>query len=125
MADTGTVVETHTVKGGIHILSFAWISDGSGDVLHEVLADNPNGLYFQCDTNPGTAAPTADYDISFLNEDSVDIFGTSLDDRHTSTSEIVSLTVPVAISGTPTFQVDNAGAAKTGVAKFYFKKAPE
>ena len=122
MADTGTCTEAHTRAGEFQIITFTWTSTAGGAVSHEVLADNPHGFYCQCDTNPGAAAPTADYDIEFLNEDGADMFTETLHDRHTTASEVVTLSAPVACNGTPTFTVANAGNAKSGVAKFYFTK---
>ena len=38
-------------------------------------------------TDPGTEAPTADYDITLTDADGVDVMGGELADRHTTATE--------------------------------------
>lgn len=39
------------------------------------------------ETDPGTTAPTANYDMQLLDDNSIDVMGGALANRHTSTSE--------------------------------------
>lgn len=87
-------------------------------------------------TDPGAAAPTADYDIAITDEDSVNVLTackTGLGDRHTSNTEEVYFqllnadTVPLSMAIRPvvcsklTIAVTNAGNSKNGTVILYYK----
>lgn len=87
--------------------------------------DNPSSTfdlsspgYILClDTNPGSTAPTDNYDIAVTNEHGIDLLGTAEINRDTTTSERVrpldanSLTCIEPAMGTITVAVTNAGAS--------------
>jgi hypothetical protein len=62
-------------------------------------------------TNPGTTAPSADYDCTFLDPFELDVFGGALGDRHTSTTERVSFS-PMRLDGVYTLSCTNMGDTK-------------
>lgn len=109
-----------------------WTSDGDGDATQAVELD---GQIIKVVTNPGAAAPTADYDITLVDDDGIDIAEGLLADRHTSNSEEVYLykelvlvgtgtdaaALPIHHSGTVTVTIANAGASKAGVVKIYYR----
>jgi hypothetical protein len=64
---------------------------------------------YSVETNPGTTGPTDNYDITIVDADEVDVAGSLLLNRDTSTSEIVylgSVGYPIA-SGTWTWTMTN------------------
>lgn len=87
-------------------------------------------------TDPGAAAPTANYDIAITDEEGVNVLAacqSTLDNRHTANSEQVYFLVldaaatPLAQSIHPvvcdalTVAVSNAGNSKTGQLTLYYK----
>jgi hypothetical protein len=116
----------------VKVAVVTWESDGDGDATETVALD---GQIIKVVTNPGVAAPTADYDITLVDDDGLDVAQGLLADRHTSNSEEVYLfheatlggtgsdaaALPVYHSGAVTFTVANAGATKEGVAKIYYR----
>ncbi len=87
-------------------------------------------------TDPGSAAPTANYDIALTDEESADILAacqSTLANRHTSSTEQVYFLVldaagtPLAQSVHPvvcdaiTVAVTNAGNSKTGQLILYYE----
>lgn len=115
--------------GRTAVYEISWTSDSSGNVV----ATFPlSGVVRRVVTNPGAAAPTANYDITIDDVDGIDTMQGYLANRHTSNSEQVvplihdgSTTTSfsrVGISGTVTLEVANAGSAKTGVIRIYMDK---
>jgi hypothetical protein len=112
---------THKSKC-IEVVQISWTSDGSGDFTEAL---ELNGWLVKVVTDPdGTDAPTANYDITLVDENSVDAANSLLINRHTSTTEEVYTLVsgaatPILLSGDHTFTVANAGDTKAGVCKLY------
>jgi hypothetical protein len=113
MPASGKVVERIVVD---------WTSDASGNA--DVSIANLYGYLIKVVTDPGATAPTDDYDITLVDENSVDAAASLLLNRDTANSETVYPTVsgaatPVFLCGTHTFTVANAGNAKVGRAVLY------
>ncbi len=131
MADTGTVVVTFKPKiGSIQRIDFDWISDGSGDA-ELLIGSKLSGELIALITDPGSAAPTASYDITILDDKSIDILNGKGIDRNTTTTEQESIFLdggtaevgffrPVSTDNF-TFIVANAGDTKAGLAQLYLK----
>jgi len=92
------------------------------------------GTLVKATTNPGSAAPTDNYDITLTDEDGVDVLAncqSSLANRDTTTSEEVYFLVkdaaPLAqsihpvVCNTITVSVAAAGDAKNGVINLYLR----
>lgn len=99
-----------------------WTSDASGNA--DVSIENLYGWCVKVVTDPGSTAPTDNYDITLVDENSVDALEGKLVDRDTANSETVyplvtGAATPVLLCGTHTFTVANAGNAKVGKAIFY------
>ena len=112
--------------GGFQVLSLAWTTDASGNFVARTTPEI-NGFIVAFVTNPGSAAPTADYDPVLTNTDGVDVSGGALTDRHTSTSQLVmplvnSEAVRLPVLGALTFDITNAGNSKNGVLDIYYTK---
>lgn len=126
----GTVTVTYK-KGSIKRADVSWTSDASGDATGTVQLD---GEILKVVTNP-TDGPSANYDITIVDEDGVDIAQGLLANRHTTNSEEQYLYEQITLGGTGTdryaapivhygactFTVANAGNAKSGVARIFYR----
>lgn len=112
----GTVTETRIIGGGLTALTLTWTSDASGDAT---LVFQMQGAIVRMVTNPGSTAPTDNYDITLVDPDGVDLLAAEGINRDTSTSEQVFPTNTPFHYGDVTFTVANAGDTKDGVCVLY------
>lgn len=116
----------HGNKGVIRVI-YDWTSDSGGDAA--ATSEKVVGRLVKAITDPGSAAPTDDYDIVITDDESVNLLTACDDDlvdRDTTTTEEVYFLVkdhagtPLAQSFSPivcsplTLTVSNAGDSKTG-----------
>jgi hypothetical protein len=97
------------------------ISDGSGNATQAVTL---TGWIVKVVTNPdASAAPTADWDLTIVDEDALDILVAAGADRHTSNSELCALpnNNPIWVDGIVTVTGANMGDTKTAVVRIYVK----
>lgn len=99
-----------------------WTSDASGNA--DVSISNLYGWLVRLVTDPHATAPTDDYDITLVDEDSIDALGGAGANRDTANTEQVAPVLSgaanaVFLCGTYTFTVANAGNAKLGKAVLY------
>jgi hypothetical protein len=124
----GTVTATRDPRSaprGKHIdkVNVAWTSDASGNATLSI--ENLYGFLLKMVTVPsGSAAPTDNYDITLVDENSIDALAGAGADRDTANTEQVYPTpsgssIPAFLCGTHTFTVANAGNAKSGTAILY------
>ena len=120
----GSVTITYSSHETIKHVQWSWTSDASGDVSG---TDTMvvSGVALRWATNPGSTAPTANYDIVVNDEDGIDIANGGLVNRHTSNSEHF---IPggdadpgAAFLGKLSLVVSNAGNAKEGVLRMYYR----
>jgi len=129
--------------GGIKRILIDWTSD---DTTGAVTATTRkiSGQLLKVVTDPGAAAPTANYDIAITDGNSLDVLTSlagngggvapTLANRHTSTTEVVHLwTESLVTTGHPlagtepyvcdvlTVAVTNAGNSKTGQIIIYYR----
>lgn len=97
------------------IISVPWTSDGSGNYTETITM---NGWLVKSVTDPGSAAPTDNYDITLV-QNTADQLADALLNRDTTNGETVNHAAPIFLAGDHTFTVANAGASKTGTAYFY------
>ena len=87
-AGTVTQVLTPNNRTGVHKLVFAYVADSGGGSVPATASNAPiDGYVFLVTTNPGTTAPTANYDITLTDTDGVDIMAGDLADRSATVSE--------------------------------------
>lgn len=112
----GTVSYTWTlITDGIYELKFTWTADAAAATVPATASLSFNGFIYQCDTNPGSTAPTDDYDITLVNADSVDVMGGALLNRDESTSERAYPSNTPYVTGGVTFTLaNNAVNSATG-----------
>lgn len=119
MADVAAVTEiTEVAHGSVKKITFEFTS---GEGAHAGVASATtekaySGEILQVVTDPGTPAPTADWDLAITDEDSLDILKGNGADRHTSNTEYIvgSTTNCLPAVGKLTFSVTNAGDQKQG-----------
>jgi hypothetical protein len=124
----------------VDVLTFTWTADAAdGSVpatASNVNVTGPNnypnknrnyaiGCAYMVVTNPGTTAPTADYDITLTDADGVDIMGDTLADRSATLSEQVAPKVGAVyacrvMAGAITLNITNNSVnSATGTVKVY------
>lgn len=122
----GTItLSSDIVAKGYRVMTFAWTSDGSGDV--NGTAFGTQGILLRVVTNPGATAPDDNYDLTLLDADAVDVLEGAGADRDTANSQQISLlaptstTGPIALAGQITPTIANAGSGKNGTITLYLK----
>jgi hypothetical protein len=92
-ADDGTVtVKRGTTPNGMETVLFTWIANSGGTVpATSTLGNWPSynaGCISKVNTNPGSTAPTDNYDITLTDSDGIDLMGGELANRDTANSEV-------------------------------------
>ena len=91
MAGASTTVQKKSYDNGkerVEEYIFTWVADdATGAIASKETDKKVIGWVFQGETNPGSPAPTDDYDVTIKNEAGVDVFGGELADRDTADSE--------------------------------------
>lgn len=126
----GTVVLAHTKRGPVGVITLTITADAAdGSVPDTPLTTKISGRLLALETNPGATAPTANYDLTLVDDDGHDVLEGVGANRHTSTTEKVSIVYsgtavhpPVAKSDTLTLNVDGNSVNSAGiVAKLYYE----
>lgn len=123
----GTVTQTLTGQGRyIDLLTYSWTGDASNGSVPATESQWPiDGYIIMVVTNPGSPAPTDNYDITLTDTDGVDTMGGELTDRDTVNSEqavpkIGSVYGTRWVSGKITLNITNQSVAGAkGVVKVY------
>jgi len=116
-ADTVTETVAYDAYNKLTIATISW-SDDTGNGVSQSLSKNYyNGWVIAVDTDPGTTAPTDNYDIEFTTTTGGDIFENILYNRDTANSERITLSNPVYMpGGTITLSIPDASQdANSGV----------
>ncbi len=99
-------------RHGVRVITVAWTADTDGSFTNYEIAIPPRGFIMQVITDPGSTAPTDNYDIALLDSDSVDVMGGELANRDTANTEQGSPLIgnaygPRYISGKLTLTITN------------------
>jgi len=127
MAESVTALISR-VKDDVSLLTFTWEASAADGSLHPVDSPAVRGDVILVVTNPGTTAPTSNYDISLTDVDGVDVMGGTLANRHSSNSEqakplINNEACDRFVSGVLTLEVaGNSVKSAQGVVKVYIRK---
>src|SRR4051812_32088221 len=132
---SGTVSESFAFPQGhkpgvINKLTLAWTSASDGTATFTT--SKINGTILRCATNPGSAAPTDDWDVTLTDEDGLDVLAGQGANRDTTNSEhfcpglplkdgTTTSVVPIVVNGPLALSVSGAGSAKTGTIVIYFR----
>lgn len=131
MAGATMTFDYHDI-GAIRKLVATWTSDDATGAVSGTTTKKIVGSLIKGITDPsGSAAPTADYDITITDEQSFNVLTGAADDltdRHTSDTEEVYFDqadhdrFPV-VADTLTIAVTTAGNSKEGVLTIYYRAA--
>ena len=92
----GTVTVTHYEIGNIRQIVASCVADAADGSIPATVLPAFEGTIRSLATNPGATAPTANYDITLLDQHGHDVLQSLGLNRHTSTTE----KVPIVYSGT-------------------------
>jgi len=103
-------------EGGAQQIIWDWTSDASGDVT--ITTDSTyHGKVLTLVTIPHATAPAADYDLTAVDRNGVDVLHAGGIDRHTTNTEYVASASLGAVSDSVLIlTIDNGGNAKKGKA---------
>ena len=127
----GTITQALTVLGHGDILNatkkellISWVADASNGSVPQLAITNHDGWYLTgADTVPGVAvAPTANYDITLLNANSIDLADGSLTNRAASTNETAIFTARIPSGGFAFTLANNVVNSATGKCKLFLSK---
>jgi len=121
MAGTVTITEDQVNTPPTAVLRFAWLSDASGDA-DGTTTEKYTGTITRAHFIPsGAAAPTADYDVTLLDEDGVDVLDAQGADRSATLKEAITGFGEV-MKSTLQLVVANAGNAKEGTVVVHIRR---
>lgn len=80
---------TYTVADGMYMIEVVVEADTSG-VMSNTDTENIDGIVYMVETDPGTTAPTANYDMTLLNNNGIDIMGGNLANRSATLTQRAS-----------------------------------
>ena len=133
--DSVVTVKTDSVNDGMEIVVFTWLAN---TVTGTVPATSTSGTWphprrqkagciAKVNTNPGSTAPTDNYDITLTDDDGVDLMGGELANRDTATSEVAVPKIDTVFGcniATESFIMNITGqsvSAATGTVSVYIK----
>lgn len=109
-------------------ITFSWTADSGDGSVPSTASMNIQGYVILVVTDPGTPAPTDNYDITLTDENGVDVMGGTLANRDASNTEqavpkIGNVYGGRWVSGTVTLNISNnsVGGAK-GIVKVYIER---
>lgn len=120
----GSVTVTYSAKvlpssnRKLKIVNVAWTADAADGSVPNTTLSGLYGYFVKAITNPGSTAPTANYDIKLLDaeDQTADAANSALMDRHTTNTEIVIPSAPPLLCGDYTFNLTNNSVnSATGV----------
>ena len=135
MPTNSTMTFSYDDAGPVKKIKIDWLSDSSAGTASGT-TKKISGRLLKGVTDPGTAAPTASYDIVITDPEGLNVLGLSQDDlldRHSSNTEqvdfhlldysgtAVSLSAYPVVADVLTISVSGAGNAKTGQIILYWE----
>jgi hypothetical protein len=91
-------------------------------VTGSVTTNKYTGEIVRLVTDPGATAPTANYDITILDEDGIDVLvGAGADRSATATEQVLGSSLGIIFNTTLTLEIATAGDAKNGTVYLYIK----
>lgn len=129
----GSITETHDDSRTVKCLILAWTCSAGGAVSAIPTVKKISGVLLRVTTIP-TDGPTDNYDVTLEDEDGIDVlqgFGANRDTTNAETiTPLISTTLsgnpvamgsPVALNSTLELIVANAGNAKSGTVRVYYR----
>ena len=111
-------------------VKWAWTSATGGAIADQTATGQVNkttykytGEIMRLITNPGSTAPTDNYDVTILDDDGYDVLMGGGADRDTSnTEQVLASSLGVCIDSQLRLNIANAGDAKVGEVIIYIKQ---
>lgn len=115
----------------VTVIEFTWTADDSNGSVPAAVATLNYGAYItRVVTDPGTTAPTDNYDITLTDVDSYDVMGGTLANRDTADTEQAIPAMASGIYGSPLVKgnltltiTGNSVNSATGVVRVYCVRA--
>lgn len=104
--------------GNVCRVKWSWTSATGGTVTYPTVSGY-YGEVIALLTDPGSTAPTDNYDITIEDSDGYDVMQAAAQNRDTANTETAVPTAKSVAFGPLTLKVTNAGDAKVGVAVLY------
>ena len=128
-SSTGTCTVTEQTIGTVKRIKWTFVCGASSqaDVIPATSTTlSYDGKVLQLQTSPdSTKAPDANYDITVLDSDSIDVLCGSGANRHTSTTEVLvhssSTPLGVAINTKLSLNIANGGTSGSGQVYLYIR----
>lgn len=129
MAGSATVTKksgTNENKS-VEIITVSWTGDASDGTVPATSLGMVIGELERIVTDPGSTAPSANYDITVTDEDSVDVLGGAGANRHTTNTEEAALPLGTYflrnVANVLTFNLSgNSVNSATGIFRLYVRK---
>lgn len=132
MAGAVTVTRTQThldVEGRRYLeaITVAWTADASDGSVPDTVIHNVRGTLERLVTQPGSTAPTDNYDVTLTDADGFDVLGGAGADRDTANTEEAAIALGTyfqrTVAGDLTFSLaNNSVNSATGTATLYVKR---
>jgi hypothetical protein len=108
-------------QGAVTQWTIPWTSDGSGNYTETLTGII--GVILRVVFDPGSTAPTDNYDVTLTDAHGLELLGTVGADRDTANSEgntpANTAGFPIAVAPPLYLSISNAGSAKTGTIYIY------
>ncbi len=130
VGDSSVVVETWSSPSkGVALITFTITAESNGGNIHPAeTGSDIDSFMFLAKSNPGTTAPTAAWDYTFVAEDGEDVLGGEGADRSATTTERIRAKTDTSfgeayIDGTGTLTITNNSVnSATIVIKIYSRR---
>ncbi len=116
MAAIGSATITEETHGSVKLIKWDWIGGtAESAITGGTTSASFNGKLIYCVTDPGTGdAPAADYDVTILDKNDIDVLAGAGIDRHTSNTEfILDAALGVVANSQLELVVQNTGSSGT------------
>ena len=118
MAESATATEWASDYRSVKRIKWAWVSAADGTCTSTASSEAYDGQVIALLTDPGSTAPTDNYDIVVNDADGHDVLAGQGANRHTTTTQWVlhsdSTPLGVVAGSTLTLDITNAGDSKEG-----------
>ena len=132
MAGSATVTRQQTPLGVLspdylEVITVAWTADSADGSVPDTALGSVEGTLERIVTDPGSTAPTANYDITVEDADGIDVLGGAGANRHTTNTEEAAIALGTyfqrTVAGALTFRLaNNAVNSATGTFRLYVKR---
>ena len=122
-----TCPQDNYASGRVGVVEMSWTAHTDGTFTSTQTEININGFVYLVETDPGTTAPTDNYDITLTDRNGTDVMGGALANRDTTTTETAAPLLSdgtawvIPVFGPLTLNISNnsVNAAKGVVRIFY------